>query len=270
MSRGAKVAMAHVTPGTLHESLKGEAAWGAALKPWLRAFYRAARVVVAVSPATARELRQMSVGGIEIITSFLGVDCVGRPKQATLRGQSRRKLVLGVGQLQPRKGIDDFARVAAQVPDHDFVWVGGRPFGPLTAGGLNGRQLRRLATRNLRFTGRVSDASLQALYERANAFLFLSRQENFGQVVVEAANHRTPLLLSRIPAFEDHFQEGAALIEPAQAPNRLANLFSSGELSDELASRSHTLSTRFSATRAASDLISQLHEAQLVRESQPA
>ena len=43
-------------------------------------------------------------------------------------------VVLGVGQLVGRKGVDDFLDIAEAIPEVKFVWAGGRPFGGLTEG----------------------------------------------------------------------------------------------------------------------------------------
>jgi len=43
-------------------------------------------------------------------------------------------VVLGVGQLEGRKGVEDFLDVAQACPDLFFLWAGGRPFGVLTEG----------------------------------------------------------------------------------------------------------------------------------------
>jgi 1,2-diacylglycerol-3-alpha-glucose alpha-1,2-galactosyltransferase len=257
-TRGMRVAMAHVTPETLRGSLRGEAVWSAVMARWLQALYETADIAVAVSPSTATELVRMGIPHDKIVTSPLGVDPPRDRPAPRPRMRRGRKLVLGVGQLQPRKGIEEFAHVAASLPSYDFLWAGGRPFGPLTAGGLSGGRLRRLGPDNLAFAGCVTDTHLQELYAQADAFLFLSRQENFGQVVIEAAHHRLPLLLSRIPAFEDHFEPGAMLLDFAEATPRLAEVLESPAMSDDLATRSWDLSARFGATGATAQLLRRL------------
>ncbi|WP_367301730.1 hypothetical protein [Listeria fleischmannii] len=43
-------------------------------------------------------------------------------------------VVLGVGQVQHRKGVLDFIEVAKSLPDIQFVWAGGFSFGKITSG----------------------------------------------------------------------------------------------------------------------------------------
>lgn len=42
--------------------------------------------------------------------------------------------MLGVGQIQKRKGIDDFVQLAIDNPEIQFVWAGGFSFGQITDG----------------------------------------------------------------------------------------------------------------------------------------
>jgi 1,2-diacylglycerol-3-alpha-glucose alpha-1,2-galactosyltransferase len=256
--RGLKVAMAHVTPDTLRDSIRGETAWSVAMSRWLRTLYQTADITVAVSPTTAKELENMGIARERIVTCPLGIDPPMRKATVSPPDRHGRKLVLGVGQLQSRKGIEEFARVAVSLPQHDFVWAGGRPFGPLTAGGLKGGRLRSLGASNLTFTGRISYVALQELYARAHAFLFPSRQENFGQVVVEAAHHGLPLLLSRIPAFEDHFEPEAVLLDPGELGPMLGEVLDSTSMRSNLAERSMHLSARLTATAAVAELLRQV------------
>ena len=206
------VAYAHVTPRTLAQSLKLEPLWRPFARAYLRRFYREAPRVVAVSPVVRHELLELGIDGDTIVEIPNGIDVeriAQPPDQQLLRriqstGRPGRPLVLGVGQLQPRKGVDRFVGVARSVRDCDFVWVGGRPFKGLTESVSLGE-----LPPNLRLAGRVSDLELLAYYHAADIFLFPSRQENFGQVVVEAAAAGLPLVLSDLEVFEKTFGSAA-------------------------------------------------------------
>ena len=43
-------------------------------------------------------------------------------------------IVVGAGQVQKRKGIDDFIRLAEELPQITFIWAGGFSFGGMTDG----------------------------------------------------------------------------------------------------------------------------------------
>lgn len=44
------------------------------------------------------------------------------------------QFVIGAGQVQKRKGIDDFIRLAEELPEITFIWAGGFSFGGMTDG----------------------------------------------------------------------------------------------------------------------------------------
>jgi phosphatidyl-myo-inositol dimannoside synthase len=68
------------------------------------------------------------------------------------------------------------------------------------------------------FAGRVSEATLHALYERAAAFAMPSRAEGFGLVYLEAMSHRLPVLASTVDAASEIVVDGETgfLIDPDQ------------------------------------------------------
>ena len=215
-SRG--LAVAHVTPDTLADSLVLERRWRPFSRWYLGRFYRSAARVIAVSPTVRDELIGLGVrpGAIHEIPNGIDVDRIRQAGSsarisAIRDAQDGKPLVIGVGQVQPRKGIERFVAVARDLPSYNFVWIGGRPFGPLTDGGVAMSHVPA----NLRFTGRVSDSELHAYYHAADVFLFPSRQENFGQVVVEAAAAGLPLVLSDLPVFNANFSAGAVFARSA-------------------------------------------------------
>lgn len=214
LAGGGGVAVAHVTPDTLADSIMFERRWRPLSRSYLGRFYRSAKRVIAVSGTVQEELVGLGVSprAIHEIPNGIDVDRIGQagssPRISAIRSaQNGRPLVIGVGQVQPRKGIEQFAAVARELPSYNFVWIGGRPFGPITDGGV---AMSRVPA-NVLFAGRVSEAELHAYYHAADVFLFPSRQENFGQVVVEAAAAGLPLVLSDLPVFRATFSDGAVL-----------------------------------------------------------
>lgn len=228
------VAVAHVTPDTLVGSLVFERRWRPLSRRYLSRFYRSAPRVIAVSPLVRAELAALGISACAIHDIPNGID-VDRIRKARSRArvsairlaQSGRPLVLGVGQVQPRKGIERFMSVARHLTSYNFVWIGGRPFGPLTERGVARSQIPA----NVRFVGRVSDDELLAHYHAADVFLFPSKQENFGQVVVEAAAAGVPLVLSDLAVFRTNFADGAELARtPRDYVNAVASIIENDEL----------------------------------------
>jgi len=56
---------------------------------------------------------------------------------------------------------------------------------------------------NVTSVGTVSDAELKALYQASIAFVFPSKYEGFGLPILESLRLKTPVIASRIPAFQE-------------------------------------------------------------------
>lgn len=97
-------------------------------------------------------------------------------------------LAVALGRLHPNKGLDTLIRAAKTVPEL-FVWIAGE--GPEREG------LQRLAGElglkdRVKFLGWRNDRS--SLFKTADFCVYPSREEPFGNVVVEAWASGTPLL----------------------------------------------------------------------------
>lgn len=96
---------------------------------------------------------------------------------------AKKKMVLTVGGVDKanllRKGLIHFTRAASELPDYEFVLVGG-----WIDNAIN--DLKNLATPNIKFAGRVSDEELNKLYEHASVYVQASAHEGFGMSVAEA------------------------------------------------------------------------------------
>ncbi len=95
----------------------------------------------------------------------------------------RERMALTVGNVDRanlrRKGHEPFVRAAALLPDVNFVLVGSSKDDTID-------YLRSLATPNVMFTGRVTDAQLLDYYRRASVYVQPSLHEGFGMSVAEA------------------------------------------------------------------------------------
>ena len=105
-----------------------------------------------------------------------------------------KKVVLGVGQLQSRKGVEDFLDIAEALPEATFVWVGGRPFGKLTEGINRINNRIKEASAHIHFAGLVDLEDMPAIYAAADMLLFTSYQENCPLAPLEAAACGIPVV----------------------------------------------------------------------------
>ena len=104
-------------------------------------------------------------------------------------------VVLGSGQIQERKGVPDFIKLAQQNPDIQFVWAGGFSFGRLTDGYSELKKVVDNPPTNLLFTGIVSRKEIAELNNAADLFLLPSFNELFPMSVLEAFSCGTPVML---------------------------------------------------------------------------
>ncbi|WP_182113404.1 MULTISPECIES: glycosyltransferase family 4 protein [unclassified Actinotalea] len=210
--RGLRVVSAHVTPGSLRGSLNGVGLYGGVFTAYLRAFYNHADVVIAVSDGAAAEVRDMGVRTPVVVVPNAVVSETFRPTpqgradaRAALGVADGEFVVLGVGQLQPRKGIEEFVECARRMPDARFVWLGDCLFGAMSDGRSRMRRAVADAPANMDFPGRKSREEVARYCWAADTFLFPSHHETFGMAPVEAAFAGLPLVLSDLPVFEGVF-----------------------------------------------------------------
>jgi glycosyltransferase involved in cell wall biosynthesis len=109
-----------------------------------------------------------------------------------------RKIVLAVGRLVPYKGFNVLIQAAQQlIKDSIVLIVGG---GPLQQELQHAIDQQGLEDRVV-LAGRLSDAALHALFERATIYCLPStyRAEAFGVVLLEAMTYGLPIVASDIP-----------------------------------------------------------------------
>jgi len=111
-------------------------------------------------------------------------------------------VVLGVGQLVGRKGVDDFLDVAQAIPEVKFVWAGGRPFGGLTEGIKRIDERFRNAGVNFINAGAVDLEDMPLIYAAADLMLFPSYQENCPLAPIEAAACGMPVIYRDIEEYK--------------------------------------------------------------------
>ncbi len=210
--RGLRVVSAHVTPGSLKGSLNGVKLYGGIFTAYLRRLYDVADVVIAVSDAAAAEVREIGVTTPVVVIPNAVVTETFASTPAR-RAEAREQLglgpddfaVLGVGQLQPRKGIEEFVECARRMPDVRFVWLGDTLFGAMSDGRARMRRVVAEAPPNMDFAGQKDRAEVARYCFASDVFLFPSRHETFGMAPVEAAFAGLPLVMRDLPVFTGVF-----------------------------------------------------------------
>lgn len=111
-------------------------------------------------------------------------------------------VVLGVGQIQTRKGVLDFIEIAKKHPNITFVWAGGFSFGKITDGYETLKKEVENSPKNVKFIGIVERSKMNDLYNMANLLFMPSYNELFPMSILEAMNCETPMLLRDIDIYK--------------------------------------------------------------------
>jgi len=128
-------------------------------------------------------------------------------KVRTALGINSQPMILFVGNLVPRKGIDILLRALPQVLREMEVKL-------VLAGSGNQQDYQRLAQAlgipdKLSFLGCVPDDTLRLLYSSCDLFVLPSRLEGFGLVIIEAMAAGKPVVATAVGSIPE-------LIEPGQ------------------------------------------------------
>jgi len=129
--------------------------------------------------------------------------------------------LLYIGSITPRKGLHWLAEALTLLPD-------GTP--PLVVAGPNGwasdvvhEHVRRLdRPPDMRFLGRVDDATLDALLAQATLLCHPSEAEGFGIPCLEAMGAGVPVVAGDIPSVRE-LSGGAVVLVPPRDPAALAS-----------------------------------------------
>ena len=163
-----------------------EAIAGAALG----AFYGACDVVLSPSPASDQRLAALGIASTRVARWERGVDLDRfdpRLRDAEMFGG--RFNVLYCGRLTREKGVDlladAFLRAHAEDPRLHLVLAGGGPEESL---------LRERLGDHATFLGWLAGADLPKAYASADAFMFASRTDTFGQAILEAQASGLPVV----------------------------------------------------------------------------
>lgn len=206
--KGRRILTAHVIP----DSSRGTIPFWKQLMPLTKLYFKLvfsyADIIIAISPTVEQEIRKLGVASkiVRIVNPVLTENWA---RTSANRAKGRRllniacdeKVVIGVGQLQHRKGVEDFIDMALAMPEYKFVWVGGRPWGKFTEGIKRIDERIANAPSNLQFTGLLQLGEMPPMYAAADVFLFPSYQENCPLAPLEAAAAGLPVVFRNLQEY---------------------------------------------------------------------
>lgn len=256
---GKKVVSAHIVPDSLVGSLAFAKWWLPLAKVYLKWFYSRADLVFAVSDATQNDLLALGVEKpITVLYNTIDTQRYRRHDDDRIKARqkvglpTRGTIVMGAGQVQPRKRLDTFVAAANALPDVTFVWVGGMPFKAAAADGGDMKKLIKNAPKNLLFPGILPLDEMVAYYHTADMFMLPSDQETFGLVIVEAAAADLPVILRNNPEYDTTFAGNVLKFDDdAAAIAAVVSLRESKELYEQSVQGARRIAARFDSREGA-------------------
>lgn len=207
-----RIGYVHFLPETLKGSIKLPAPIEKLFYKYVLSFYHQMDLLVTVNPIFIDKLEALGFdrNKITYIPNYVS-DQTFYPQTAETIQETRAKygiscddfVVLGVGQIQTRKGVPDFIDIARQCPELTFVWAGGFSFGKITDGYEALKKEVEHPPANLKFIGIVDRSEMNDIYNMSNLMFLPSYSELFPMTVLESMSVHTPLLLRDLELYED-------------------------------------------------------------------
>lgn len=210
--KSVNIAYCHFLPDTLEGSLKIPKSLQPAAQKYIINFYNSADRLVVVNPSFIDELARYNIdrNKITYIPNFVSKETF-HPLGRKVRQEWRDKygipreafVILGCGQVQTRKGVQDFVKVAEMVPDACFVWAGGFSFGAMTEGYEELKAIMDNPPANVVFTGIINREDMVNIYNMADVLFIPSYNELFPMTILEAINLKLPLVTRDLDLYRD-------------------------------------------------------------------
>lgn len=237
---GTTVAYVHFVPETLEDSIKLPAPIKSIFYKYVMKFYRSADHLVVVNPYFIDVLKNYNIdqNKVTYIPNFVSEKNFYKYDESKVNEIKKKYnislnkfIVLGVGQVQTRKGILDFIEVAKRLPDVEFVWAGGFSFGAITEGYKELKVVVENPPSNVKFIGIIERESMNDIYNIANLMFLPSFSELFPMSILEANALSVPILLRDLDIYHnilfDYYLKGNNVEEFIKAISDLKNNASS-------------------------------------------
>ncbi|MBC2017628.1 glycosyltransferase family 4 protein [Listeria seeligeri] len=210
--RGVRVGYVHFLPETMEGSLKLPWIARVVFYKYLIGFYKKMDEIVVVNPSfipklTAYDIPKERIHYIPNFVSKKSFFPISKGEKESVREKYEIPLdkftVIGIGQVQHRKGVLDFVEVAKQLPDIQFVWAGGFSFGKITSGYEELKKIYDNPPANVKFIGIVDRSEMNACINMADIFFMPSYNELFPMAILEAMSSDVPILLRNLDLYEE-------------------------------------------------------------------
>lgn len=234
--KGVAVGYVHFIPETLEDSIHLPKIFKIPFYWYVMKFYKSMDLLVTVNPWFIQKLAEYGINPKKVtyIPNYVS-EKQFHPLPAASSRSLRKKYglkedcftVLGVGQLQIRKGVLDFIEIAKKMPEVQFVWAGGFSFGPITDGYEEIKKIKENPPSNVTFLGIIDRDKMNEVYNLADLMFLPSYNELFPMTVLESMNCNKPMLLRDLDLYEnilfDFYLKGSSNEEFIQIIKKLSS-----------------------------------------------
>ena len=181
-------------------------------KKYVIKFYKSADHLVVVNPIFIKDMVKAGLdeNKITYIPNFVSKKEFYKKKDSEIKNirkeyniDENKFVVLGAGQVQTRKGVLDFVKVAEKLPDIEFIWAGGFSFGAITDGHKELQKIMNNPPKNVKFIGIIPREKMNDIFNMSDLLFVPSYNELFPMTILEAMSTDTPLLLRDLELYED-------------------------------------------------------------------
>lgn len=212
LGKCANVCYVHFLPDTLNGSIELPNVIFKIFKKYVIKFYKSADYLIVVNPIFIDELVKYGIKREKVvyIPNYVSKDDFYKKSDEEVQNlkisyglEPDAFVVIGVGQIQTRKGVADFIEVAKQLPDITFVWSGGFSFGRITDGYEELKKIVDHPPANVKFLGIIPRDNMNDIYNIADVLFMPSYNELFPMAILEAVNLHKPLVLRDLELYKD-------------------------------------------------------------------
>ena len=209
---GTSVAYVHFVPETLEESIKLPPVIKKIFYKYVMAFYKNADHLVVVNPYFIEVLKSYNIdeNKITYIPNFVSDKNFYNYDEARINSIKAKYdvaiekfVVLGVGQVQSRKGVLDFIETANSLPQVQFIWAGGFSFGAITEGYKELKKVMENPPANVKFIGIIEREQMNDIYNISDLMFLPSYSELFPMSVLESMALKIPILLRDLDIYHN-------------------------------------------------------------------
>lgn len=210
-NKSVNVAYVHFLPETLEDSIKLPPLIKNAFYRYMIDFYKKVDQLVVVNPYFIDVLKGYGIpkDKITYIPNYVSENTFYNYSHEEVREIKRRMnippdrfVVLGVGQVQTRKGVLTFLETAKRLPEVQFIWAGGFSFGMITCGYKELKAAMETPPDNVVFLGIIDRTKMNDIYNICDMLFLPSYEELFPMAVLETMTLGKPILLRDLALYQ--------------------------------------------------------------------